>query len=321
MRVIPLHEGVLIMTNENDWKKQFSPEILKAAEEAVKSGRQLELTDDIVFKMFFAGNTPESKKCLCSFLSAVIGKQVKNVEVTNSEILPDVLDDKSSRLDINCVFDNGDKADIEMQCSNQQDDQRNRALYYGGKLVATSLKKGELYSEMRKSYQITVTNYKEFNDDDFFTEFNMYSVKKEIVLSDCETIYFIELPKLKKFLKCDFENITPLQFWAIMIKYYQNKEIREKLMETSKYKEDSAMAEKVASLITDDMRAWAIRLSREGGEMDRLARLTIARREGEKQGEHRKAVEMARRMIDRNYNLDDIADITMLPISEIKQLK
>ena len=44
------------------------------------------------------------------------------------------------------------------------------------------------------------------------------------------------------------------------------------------------MAEKVASLITDDMRAWAIRLSREGGEMDRLARLTIARREGEKQG-------------------------------------
>ena len=72
-----------------------------------------------------------------------VDRQVKSVEVTNGEILPDVTDDKSSRLDINCVFDNGDKADIEMQCSNQQDDQRNWALYYGGKLVATSLKKGK----------------------------------------------------------------------------------------------------------------------------------------------------------------------------------
>ena len=320
------------MTNNNDWKKQFSPEILKAAEEAVKSGRQIELTNDIVFKMFFAGNTPESKKCLCSFLSAVIGRQVRSVEVTNGEILPDVTDDKSSRLDINCVFDSGDKADIEMQCSNQQDDQRNRALYYGGKLVSTSLKKGEAYSEMRKSYQITVTNYIEFNDDDFFTEFNMYSVKKEIVLSDCETIYFIELPKLKKFLKCDFENITPLQFWAIMIKYYQNTEIREKLLETSKYKEDSAMAEKVASLITDDMRAWAIRLSREGGEMDRLARLKIARREGEKigiaigekrgraEGSHAKAVEMARTMLLDGEPADKIMRYSGLSMEEIQGL-
>ncbi|MBP5449518.1 MAG: hypothetical protein J6Y01_05305 [Spirochaetales bacterium] len=48
------------MTKDNDWKKQFSPEIIKAAEEAVKSGRLIALTDD-----------------------------------------------KSSRLDINCVFDNG----------------------------------------------------------------------------------------------------------------------------------------------------------------------------------------------------------------------
>ena len=63
------------------------------------------------------------------------------------------------------------------------------------------------------------------------------------------------------------------------------------------------------------------RLSREGGEMDRLARLKIARREGIAEGSHANAIETARRMIDRNYNLDDIADITMLPISELQQLK
>ena len=195
------------MENQNnDWKNQFSPEILEAAEEAVKSGRQIDLTDDIAFKMFFARNTPESRKCLCSFLSAVIGTQVTQVDVVNSEILPNIIDDKSSRLDIHCVFENGDKADIEMQCSNEDDNQRNRALFYGGKLVSESLEKGEKYDKMKKSYQIMVTNYTEFNEDDeFFTEFQMYSVKKQITLSDRETIYFIELPKLKKFLKYDFD--------------------------------------------------------------------------------------------------------------------
>ena len=53
-----------------------------------------------------------------------------------------------------------------------------------------------------------------------------------------------------------------------MIKYYQNTEIGEKLLETSKYKEDSAMAEKVASLITDDMRAW------QSGSAEKAARWT-----------------------------------------------
>ena len=312
------------MQNNNDWEKQFSPEILKAAEEAVKSGRQVDLTDDIVFKMFFAGNTPESRKCLCSFLSAVIGKKVTNVEVVNPEILPNVIDDKLSRLDINCVFENGDKADIEMQCSNEDDNQRNRALFYGGKLVSESLKKGEKYDKMRKTYQIMVTNYKEFDDDEFFTEFQMYSVKKEITLSDRETIYFIELPKLKKFLKCDFEKITPLQFWAILIKYSQNNEIREKLRETSKYKEDSAMADMVMSQVTDDMRAWAIRLSREGGEYDTLARLATAREKGEKigfkKGSHTAKLEAARNFLRMGLSKEQVAQGTGLSVEEIQEL-
>ena len=65
--------AIEIERTQNEWKKQFPPEIIKAAEEAVKSGRPIDLTDDITFKLFFAGNTPESRKCLCSFLSAVIG--------------------------------------------------------------------------------------------------------------------------------------------------------------------------------------------------------------------------------------------------------
>ena len=93
------------------------------------------------------------------------------------------------------------------------------------------------------------------------------------------------------------------------------------------------MAEKVASLITDDMRAWAIRLSREGGEMDRLARLKIARREGEKigiaigekrgraEGSHAKAIETARNFLRMGFPAEKVAEGTGLSLEEIQNLK
>ncbi len=72
-----------------------------------------------------------------------------------------------------------------------------------------------------------------------------------------------------------------------------------------------------------------IRLSREGGEIDRLARLKIARREGiaigEKrgraEGSHAKAVEMARSMIEDNFPDSTIAKHTGLSVEEIQKLK
>lgn len=76
------------------------------------------------------------------------------------------------------------------------------------------------------------------------------------------------------------------------------------------------MAEKVASLITDDMRAWAIRLSREGGEMDRLARLKIARREGAFSAK----LEDARNFLRMGLSKEQVAQGTGLSIEEIQDL-
>ena len=89
------------------------------------------------------------------------------------------------------------------------------------------------------------------------------------------------------------------------------------------------MAEKVASLITDDMRAWAIRLSREGGEMDRLARLKIARREGiaegekrgREQGSHSAKLETARNFLRMGLSKEQVAQGTGLSLEEIQNLK
>ncbi len=272
------------MKNNNDWKKQFSPEILRAAEEAIEAKRKLSLTSDVVLKMFFTSDLPESNYCLRKFIGAVIGRTVSEAKVINPELPPAYKGDKSSRLDISCTLGNGDRVDVEMQCTKENDDQRDRALYYGGKLVSTALKKGRPYKELKKSYQIMITNYKEFDDDEFFTDFQMYSIKKKITLSDREKIIFIELPKLKKLLKKDFESLSALQLWSIMLKYNQNKEIMERLRNTIKFQEDNKLADMVLDHISEDLHTWAVNLSREKFERDQISAFTYARERGLKKG-------------------------------------
>ena len=86
------------MTNNNDWKKQFSPEILKAAEEAIEAKRKLSLTSDVVLKMFFTSDLPESNYCLRKFIGAVIGRAVSEAKVINPELPPAYKGDKKGIL-------------------------------------------------------------------------------------------------------------------------------------------------------------------------------------------------------------------------------
>ena len=260
--------------------------------------------------------------------------------IVNPEILPEMITGKNSRLDINCTFDDGNAADMELQCSMANDSQRNRALYYGAKLTANSVSEGDSYKDMKMSYQVMIVDYKEFrdkNDDDFYTEFVMYSKKKEIVLSECEKIIFIELPKLKKLINSNFDELSPLQFWSILLKYNNDEKIREKLHSIAKFQEDNNMADKTLDQICASRKAWAINLSLEGGKIDYNTNIDYAERmglrkglrkgmkkgleKGLKQGEHKHAVETARRMMKKNYKYDDIAEMTGLTIDEIKELR
>ncbi len=329
------------MKNDNDWKKQFSPEILKAAEEAIEAKRKLSLTSDIVLKMFFTSDLPESNYCLRKFIGAVIGRAVTEAKVINPELPPSYKGDKSNRLDINCTLENGDRIDVEMQCTKENDNQRDRALYYGGKLVSTALKKGRPYKELKKSYQIMITNYKEFDDDEFFTDFQMYSVKKKITLSDREKIIFIELPKLKKLLKNDFESLSALQLWSIMLKYNQNKEIMERLRDTAKFQEDNKMADMVLDHISEDLHTWAVNLSREKFERDQISAFTYAREKGVKKGlkkglekgrkqgmkkgfargSHAAKLETAANLKRMGMSFAQISEATGLSLEEIQKLK
>ncbi len=117
--------------------------------------------------MFLARDTKASKACLRNILGDLIGRTVTEATVTNAELLPDLIGTKKPRMDVNCVFDGGKRADIELQLTSQKDDQRLRSLYYASRLYSASIREGELYKRARSVYQIFLTDYDPFHDGTF----------------------------------------------------------------------------------------------------------------------------------------------------------
>jgi len=111
--------------------------------EKAELGQPLSIMDDQVFKYTLASDTEDSREALRSLLSACIHREISNVEVVNSELLPAYIGAKSPRLDVRVKFNDGDIADIEMQLKNTKDDLKERASQYISMIQAAQSKRGK----------------------------------------------------------------------------------------------------------------------------------------------------------------------------------
>ncbi len=108
---------------------------------------------DIVFKNLFG--VEESKEALMLLLNSLLGmniNSVKNITLTNTEIVPQSSDGKLSRLDI-CVTvetDTKELINIEIQIRNEHNIMK-RCFYYLAKLYSGQLEQGNEYNELSKS--------------------------------------------------------------------------------------------------------------------------------------------------------------------------
>ena len=87
--------------------------------EKTRKVERLPLTDEYIFKRVFAFKGNES--VLKDFLEAILKKDIKEVEIKNTEIIPYEKDEKRGLLDIKAQIDDGTILDIEMQ----MDDKKN----------------------------------------------------------------------------------------------------------------------------------------------------------------------------------------------------
>ncbi|MBQ2207380.1 MAG: PD-(D/E)XK nuclease family transposase, partial [Treponema sp.] len=108
------------------------------------------------FKAIFTQNTKASKIALKSFLSAAIGRDVKEATVVQNEDASLYKFQRAVDYDINCEFADGTKAQVEMQGFDQQYDYGKRAEYYAARLVSSVMEVGDDWNSVAQAYQISV---------------------------------------------------------------------------------------------------------------------------------------------------------------------
>ena len=176
------------------------------------------LLNDYIFKRTFTKDNPNG--ILRDLLEAVLKVKIKNVQVLNAEIPKDILDEKSSILDIRAELDNKKIVDIEMQVNNEGNIDKRSSLYMS-KNISTQLKIDEEYKELKASIVINILNFNRYKRNSYHSVAHMkfeQTRKEEFVdlgykneedmATDVLEMHFIELPK---FIKKNPEAKTKLE--------------------------------------------------------------------------------------------------------------
>lgn len=275
---------------------------------------------DFVFKSIF-GNEKQPE-ILISFLNAVFGytgeKSIIKVQIENPNIEKTDIEDKYSILDIKATANDDTKLDIEIQIKNNYD-MIPRTIYYLSKLLEEQMNEGDNYTKILKTVTINLLNFELLQNNDRIHNTFIYKEKDtNEVLTELTEIHFIEFTKLRG-KKIDTDNL--LNDWLLFIENPESEAV-EMLAKKIPEINEARKALEVLSLdkqarMTYDMRQKALK--------DKVSSLENAekkgRDEGIKEGEKKKVLEMAKKMLSKNKPIDEIMEFTDLTKEQIEELK
>ena len=286
---------------------------------------------DLAFKKIFG--VEENKDLLISLINSIVGAedQVSEVTLLNPYNPKNFKTDKLSILDIKATNQDGKRFNIEIQISDEADYDK-RALYYWAKIYTEQLKVAEDYSKLTKAIGIHILNFTSI------PEVKKYHNVFHITEKETGLLYFKDLElhtiELKKFSDSSDEELADivakvknaLDMWLAFLT-----------------RNDLLIADNLPKELNDPNLKKAINVlsvmnftpeEREAYE-DHLKWLRIeantirnyeqrgeirGREEGKAEGENKKAIEIAKKMLSKNHSISDISDLTGLSPEEISKL-
>ena len=306
---------------------------MKIIEESKKSNQpnKLPLTSDIVFKRVFSKE--ENKDLLQSLLESILGTKIKSIEIKNPEMPPDLSDVKAGTLDLKVAVNEDTIIDVEMQVENENniDDRETRYL------VAMSndqLKKGELYTQVRKLITISILKFNFYKRNSFLNIAHMkfegskpemyvdmgYNREEELLTDKLEMIT-IELPKFQK-QNPSIENELNQWLWLILGE-------EEKIKMAEKKNKKIKKAVEIVDTMSMDPKEWELYRSRQmaiinyniGMQNSRKQGEEIGEKRGEKRGREKEKVEIAKKLLKLGIEVDTIIGATGLTKEEIEAIE
>ncbi len=169
---------------------------------------------DIIFKKLFTDEG--NQHILQAFLSDILEipyESINNIIVLNSEIMPENIIEKYSRMDIKMTVDGNRLINVEMQIKDEGD-YKDRSMYYLSKLYGNQLKSGDGYGKLNQCISINVLNFILFDEwTDFHSSFRMREDKHNSVLTDNFIAHYFELKKIGK----NFDKNNKQELWLRLI--------------------------------------------------------------------------------------------------------
>ena len=172
------------------------------------------LTNDYLFKAMLQENKNVLKALICSLLH-YSPSQVKDATITNPIILGEHVSDKMIILDVNIIFNNGSRLNLEMQVVNEHNWPERSTIYACRNL--SKLNKGSKYNDVKPVYQIGFLDYTLFPDHpSFFATYKLTDVKTHHVFIDKLSIRVIDLTNIS--LATEEDKRYNIDKWARLFK-------------------------------------------------------------------------------------------------------
>ena len=282
---------------------------------------------DFVFKNIFG--TEKNSKILISFLNATLKPKylITAVEIKNTDINKDYIEDKFSRLDVKATTSNEEIINIEIQLKNEYN-MIKRSLYYWSKLYSEQLNEGEDYSILKRTICINILNFKYLKTRKFHSGYRLKEIYSNEELTDVAEIHFIEIPKLEE----GTDEKDMLANWIEFLKDPESEKVRSLEMTIAEIRQAK---DELIRMSNDDtqrelyeMRAKTLKdkisalneAERKGIKKGMEKGIKKGKEEGIKEGEKNKAIEIAKSLLDL-LDVETIALKTGLSIDEINELK
>lgn len=259
---------------------------------------------DFIFKNIFGSE--KHPRVLISFLNAVLKpvNLISSVELKETDITPESLEDKYSRLDVKAVTNKGEHINIEIQLRNEYN-MTKRSLYYLSKMYSDQLHKGEDYNSLDKTVCINILDFKYLHIDKYHSSYRFKEVEDNVELTDVLEVHFIEIPKLPE--DADVKDV--LVAWVEFLKDPDSPRVRELEFTLEEIKE----AKDELIKISQDGKQRALYEIREKASKDRTSALAQAKREGRG--------EVIERMLKDGMTLELIVKYTGATLQEIEEIE
>jgi len=195
------------------------------------------------------------------------------------------------------------------------DDLKTRAVYYAAMLMSGQSRKGHMYREIKRVYQIFFLNCVLFPDSNKLPRRYYFMEEKEHDrLTDATEVIFYEMPKLEQKMrdiltgKVKINNLPEDEKWCIYMKYRHEEQTAELIKKLYRQEEGIMSAERAIAEVSRDYKKFARWMAITKNRMERARDIYNAK------------MEIARKMKEMGDSTEKIHTITGLPIETIKQM-